>query len=112
MDSAINFQRIVETIRQCSVKEIRAMEQVMKKVAEDHEGDKLEARKLSMLLFHDSLSVAATRNSLFVLSDKIMKSEIPTVKIVQLLKAFTANQHSPSTRQADILERIAKHEVN
>jgi hypothetical protein len=40
-----------------------------------------------------------------------MKSDIKPIKAVQLLKIFTSNQHSPSESQANILEKIAKHEA-
>jgi len=113
LDSALNYQRLVETIRKCTVKEIKQIQQVISQVAQDHEGEQPErSQKMAMTLFHDALASAATRNSLFVLAEKIMKAEISTPKAVQLLKSFTTNQHSPSQAQADILEKIAKHEVS
>jgi len=113
LDSALNFHKLVEVIRQSTVKEIKAIEQVMKQIASEHEGgaQSEHSEKLAMTLFQDALAAAATRNSLYVMGDKIMKAEISSPKAVQLLKAFTSNQHSPSQRQADILEKIATSEV-
>jgi len=112
LDSAINFHRIVEVIRQSTIKEINTLEQVMKQVAQEHEGEQPQHNeKLAKTLFLDALASAATQNSLKVLAEKIMKSEISAPKAIQLLKTYTVNQHSPSQRQADILEKIAKSEV-
>jgi hypothetical protein len=112
LDSALNFQRLVEVIRQSTVKEIKTIEQVMKQVAEEHQGEQTQhPEKLAMTLFQDALAAAATRNSLHILAEKIMKREVSTPKAIHLLKSFTTNMHSPSQRQADILEKIAKCEV-
>jgi len=113
LDSALHFNRLVEVIRQSSVKEIKQIEQAMKQVAQGQEEQQSEnAEKQAMTIYQDSLAAAATRNSLYVLAEKIMKQEVSAPKAVQLLKSFTTNQHSPSERQVDILERIAKHEVS
>lgn len=112
LDSALNFNRLVKVLRESSVKEIKEIEQVMQQVAQEHEGESQEhSKKLTQTIFQDALASAATRNTLHVLAEKIMKSEIKPLKAAQLLKAFTTNQHSPSEAQASILEKIAKHEV-
>lgn len=112
LDSALNFHRLVEVIRQSTVKEIKTIEQVMKQVAQEHESEQQQQNeKFAKTLFEDALASAATQNSLKVLAEKIMKREISTPKAVQLLKTYTVNQHSPSQRQADLLEKIAKSEV-
>jgi hypothetical protein len=103
LDSAINFHRIVEVIRQSTIKEINTLEQVMKQVAQEHEGEQPQHNeKLAKTLFLDALASAATQNSLKVLAEKIMKSEISAPKAIQLLKTYTVNQHSPSQRQVNI----------
>jgi hypothetical protein len=111
LDSALHFNRLVEVIRQSSVKEIKQIEQAMRQIAQGQDEQSQHAEEQAMAIFQDSLSSAATRNSLYVLAEKIMKQEVTSTKAVMLLKAFSTNAHSPSERQAEILERIAKHEV-
>lgn len=113
LDSALHFNRLVEVIRQSSVNEIKQIEQAMRQIAQGQDQQQPEhSEQQAMTIFQDGLAAAATRNSLYVLAERIMKQEISAPKAVQLLKSFTTNQHSPSERQADILERIAKHEVS
>jgi hypothetical protein len=112
LDTAFNFNRLVDVVRKSSVKDLEAIEQVLHEIASQHEGQPADhSKEMAMSIFHDALAIAATRNSLSVLSKKIMTSEIKPAKAVQLLKAFATNQHSPSESQSNILERIAKHEV-
>jgi hypothetical protein len=110
LDAALNFQKIVEVIRQSSVKEIKVIEQVMQQVAQK-EQEQVHAEKLAKTLFQDACAAAATLNSLKVLAQKIQQREIPTAKAAQLLKTFTVNMHSPSYRQAEILKEIAKSDA-
>jgi hypothetical protein len=87
MDSALNFHKIVEVVRQSTVKEIKTLEQVMKQVAQEHEGEQPQSNeKLAKTLFLDALASAATQNSLKVLAEMITKQEISATKAVQLLK--------------------------
>jgi len=111
MNSALNFHKIVEVIRQSTRNEIQRIEQVMIQVAKEQQGDQQSNEKLAKTLFLDALASAATQNSLKVLEHKITKREISAVKAVQLLKIYTSSAHSPSTSQADLLEKIAKSDV-
>jgi hypothetical protein len=112
MDSALNFHKIVEVVRQSTVKEIKTLEQVMTQVSTEHQGDQPQSsEKLAKTLFLDALASAATQNSLKVLEQKIQQGEVSAAKAVQLLKIYTASMHSPSTRQADLLEKIAKSSI-
>ncbi|KAI6235354.1 Vitellogenin-6 [Aphelenchoides besseyi] len=117
LDSALHFNRLVEVVRQSTVKELHKIEQVVLSGAQQ-DGEQCWCKQCdknceeqAKSLFLDSLAVAATRNSLYVLGEKIVKQDIQTTKAVQTLQTFVANQHSPSEQQANILERIAKHEV-
>lgn len=73
--------------------------------------DRKEVDKHADSLLLDALAVAATRNTLFMLEHKIKQQEISTLKAAELIKIFIANQHSPSDRQAEILEKIAVSEL-
>jgi Mg2+ and Co2+ transporter CorA len=112
LDSALHFMRLVEICRKCSVPELKQIEEAVRAIGKNtQEVQQQHGEEQAASIYRDALAVAATRNTLFVLAEKIMKEEIKPVKAAQLLKAFISNQHSPSERQADILERIAKHEV-
>ncbi|KAI6209112.1 hypothetical protein M3Y96_00186500 [Aphelenchoides besseyi] len=119
MDSAINFNRLVTVVRQSSVKDLRAIEDLVRAGAQsgNNRDDcwckscNEQCEEHAKSLFLDSLAVAGTRNSLYVLAEKIVKQDVSTSKAVQTLQTFVANQHSPSSQQIDILERIMKHEV-
>ncbi|KAI6231775.1 hypothetical protein M3Y95_00417100 [Aphelenchoides besseyi] len=117
LDSALHFNRLVEVVRQSTVKELHQIEQIVLSGAQQ-DGEQCWCKQCdknceeqAKSLFLDSLAVAATRNSLYLLGEKIVKQDIQTTKAVQTLQTFVANQHSPSEQQANILERIAKHEV-
>ncbi|KAI6215600.1 hypothetical protein M3Y94_00403900 [Aphelenchoides besseyi] len=117
LDSALHFNRLVEVVRQSTVNKLHQIEQVVLSGAQQ-DGEQCWCKQCdknceeqAKSLFLDSLAVAATRNSLYVLGEKIVKQDIQTTKAVQTLQTFVANQHSPSEQQANILERIAKHEV-
>ncbi|KAI6212243.1 hypothetical protein M3Y99_01841300 [Aphelenchoides fujianensis] len=118
LDSALHFNRLVEVVRQSTVKEIRQIEEVFRSGAQQdgeqswcQSGSEKNCQEHAKALFQDALAAAGTRNALYVLAEKIMKQQIPTAQAVQALQIFVSSQHSPSEQQADILERIAKHEV-
>lgn len=56
LDSAINFHRLVEVVRQSSVKEIKAIEQLMETIAQEHDGEepKEHSKQLTMTIFQVS----------------------------------------------------------
>jgi len=104
LTTAIIFNQLVQIVRQSSVPELKQIEQQVAQIVESREQ---EPEKHAKTLFLDALAVAATRNTLFVLEQKIKQREVSTIKAAQLIKVFIANQHSPSDRQADLLEKIA-----
>ncbi|KAI6184877.1 hypothetical protein M3Y97_00643900 [Aphelenchoides bicaudatus] len=107
LNTAIIFNQLVQIVRQSTVQELKEIEQQ----TTQGEGREQDSDKHAKSLFLDALAVAATRNTMHVLEQKIKKQEVSTLKAAQLIKIFIANQHSPSDRQADILEKIANSEA-
>jgi len=107
LNTALIFNQLVQVVRQSTVAELKEIEKEIKQV----EGRSQDSEKHAESLYLDALAVAATRNTLFVLEQKIKHREISTLKAAQLIKIFIANQHSPSDRQADLLEKIATSEL-
>lgn len=83
-ESALRLPRLVELLRTCSVKELKDIIQ------------RVDRKGQEILL--DALSIAATRNTIHVLAEKIMKREIPTPKAIQSLKALSGVP-APSDKQ-------------
>jgi len=108
LTTALIFNQLVQVVRQSSVPELKQIEQQILSKLEQRSP---ETEKHAKSLFHDALAVAATRNTMHMLEQKIKQQEIPSLKAAQLIKIFIANQHSPSDRQAEILEKIANSEA-
>jgi hypothetical protein len=110
LDTALLFNKLVQLIRQSSAVELKQIEEKIMGVANEGKGERKSVEH-AKALFQDALAVGATRNSIHVLQQKIQQKEISSIKAAQLIKVFVANQHSPSDRQADLLEKIANSEL-
>jgi hypothetical protein len=111
LDTALLFNKLVQLIRQSSAQELKQIEERILSAANEQVKGERKPAEHAISLFHDALAVAATRNSIHLLQQKIQQNDISSIKAAQLVKVFIANQHSPSDRQADLLEKIATSEL-
>ncbi|CAD5212858.1 unnamed protein product [Bursaphelenchus okinawaensis] len=100
LDSTQHFNELVQVIRQSSMEDLKKMEEKIEQINE--KDDQVRS------FFHDALAVAATRNTLRFLIEKIERNEISDIRAMHMLKTFGRNQHSPSDRQTELFERLAK----
>lgn len=111
LTAAQEFNKLVQLIRQSTVPELKKIQERIEQVAQGmEESEEHKPREHAKTLYLDALAVAGARNPLNELVHKIKSQEISTLKATELLKLFIANQHSPSDRQADLLEQIATSE--
>jgi hypothetical protein len=94
-EATVLLPRLVELLRTCSVKELEEITSRADRKAEE--------------ILLDALSLAATRNTIHVLADKILKQKIPVSKAIQSLKALSGAP-APSDKQVQILTRLCKSE--
>ncbi|CAD5217142.1 unnamed protein product [Bursaphelenchus xylophilus] len=100
LDSTQQFQELVVALRHCSMEELKKIEEKVEQINGKDE--------LIKTTFSDAMAVAGTRNSLKWLVEKIEKKQFNDAKSMHLLQNFVLNQHSPSDRQTDLLEKLAK----
>lgn len=90
-ESTVQIPRLVRLLRTCSEKELKDII------------SRVDTKGKEILL--DALAIAATRNTMLVLAEKIMKREISTPKAIQSLKAISGVP-APSDKQVKSLKKI------
>jgi len=105
-----HFQKLVGIIRRCSVKELKQLEE---KAANVGSSKRQGQSQVALDLYMDALAVAATRNSIVVLAEKIQhqqNSQMSEIKAAQLLKILGRGAGLPaiSDAQVDVILRLCK----
>ncbi|KAI6217766.1 Vitellogenin-6 [Aphelenchoides besseyi] len=118
LDSALHFNRLVEVVRQSTVKELHQIEQVVLSGAQQ-DGEQCWCKQCDKNCEEQSqvpLLGQSGRRRYSQLSLRFGREDRQTrhpndESRFKLFKPSSPIKHSPSEQQANILERIAKHEV-
>lgn len=86
LTSAALFNKLVQLVRQSTVSEMKKMEESVIAVARQLRDNSDNAVEHAKSVFYDALGSAATRNSLFLLAQKIKQREMRTLKAAQVIK--------------------------
>jgi len=103
VQTASQLQRLVESLRMCSVEQLKRVEEEGVQAVNGQEKQKAEH------IFTDALAIAGTRNCVQLLAQKIQNGQISQTKAVQALKNL--NQlPAPSDQIVHIIQRLCKTE--
>lgn len=106
VDTVTQLQRLVEILRMCSVSEL---ENIYNNVLESQKQYRAETEKIQQLLA-DTLAIAGTRNTIYVLVQKINNKKVSANQAVQALKSLIGIP-APSDAITDIVAGLCKNEL-
>ncbi|KAI1715752.1 lipoprotein amino terminal region domain-containing protein [Ditylenchus destructor] len=103
---AAKLHRAIELLRICSMPELK---QIHEQIAEIRQSSPVVQKKAHQILA-DCLALAGTRNTIQMLTEKILSRDLDNQQAFQSLRQLN-NLPAPSDKQADIVLRTCQHEV-
>jgi hypothetical protein len=107
----IQLQRLAELLRMCSVEELKNVQALLSRSQQgsnQQRGD-IEQQKVEHI-FADALAIAGTRNTIYMLVEKILNHQISPTKAAQTLNGLNGLP-APSDAQVDQVLRLCKNEI-
>lgn len=111
-DQLVLLQRLVEIFRMSSVEELNQIYQTLTNSNQQSSSSgrsESEQQKVQQILA-DTLAIAGTRNTIFVLAKKINNGDLKSTQAFQALKSLTGLV-APSDKQVDIVLHLCQNEA-
>jgi hypothetical protein len=109
VDAPIQLQKLVNLLRMLSVNDLKQVERSIKSSSSGQSLSQSAQQKAEMI-FADALAIAGTRNTIVLLTQKILNKDLTEIKAAQALKALTGLP-APSDSQIKSVLHLCESEL-